>query len=95
MACLHVPTPSPSSFTIVLMVTVRLTAKMGVEPILPIRRAVTISTMIKFDGDGVGTCKHTFSGVCFLSLLNSRVRRVTFVIAANGYHPRWFIAIER
>ena len=45
------------------MVMVRLTGKMGVEPILPIRRAITISTMIKLDGDwhgeGVGTCKHT------------------------------------
>ena len=34
--------------------TVRLTGKMGVEPILPIRRAITISTMIKIDGDGDG-----------------------------------------
>ena len=68
--CLHVPTPSPcsslslSSFTIVLMVMVHLTGKMGVEPILPIRLPVTLSTMIKLDGDGhsdgVGTCKHTF-----------------------------------
>ena len=43
---------------------VRQMARMGVEPILPIRQAIIISPMINFDGDGdwhgdgVGTCKH-------------------------------------
>ena len=45
--CLHVPTQSlspsqcPSKFNIVPMVTGSLTGKMGVEPILPVRRPVT------------------------------------------------------
>ena len=45
------------------MVTASLTDRMGVEHILPVRRAVTIVTIIKLDGDrvgecdGVGTCK--------------------------------------
>ena len=40
--------------------------RMGSTPILPVRQAITISTMIKLDGDGdgngngVGTCKHSF-----------------------------------
>ena len=69
--CLHVPTPSltpsPSRFIIVPMLTVCLSGRMGVGTILPVRRAVTISTMINFDGDGdghgdgVGTCKHALT----------------------------------
>ena len=49
-ACLHIPTPSPSSFIIVLIVTGRLTVIMGSTPILPIRQPVTIGTIIKLDG---------------------------------------------
>ena len=59
--CLHIPipSPSPSSFIIVPMVTGCLTGKMVVEPILP----VTISTIINLDGDGdgVGMCKQAFN----------------------------------
>ena len=70
--CLHVPTPSPppsqcmSKFNIVLMVTGSLTGRMGDTSILPVKLPITISTMLNFDGhcdgdgDGVGTCKHTF-----------------------------------
>ena len=49
IVCLHVPipSPSPSSFIIVLMVMVCPMGKIGVEPILPNRRSVTISTIIK------------------------------------------------
>ena len=45
--------------------TVRLNGKTDVEPILPVRWAVIISTMMNFGGDGDGhsdgvcTCKHT------------------------------------
>ena len=64
-ACLHLPSPSPcplmspSNFqiSIVCMMTVR----MGLEPILSVKRSVSIDTMIKFDGDidghGDGMCK--------------------------------------
>ena len=51
---------------------VRLTGRMSVEPILPVRRAVIISTMINFDGDGDwhgdggGTCKHALKEKCFV-----------------------------
>ena len=40
-----------------------MTGRMGLEPILPVRQPVTISTMLNFDsdgdgiGDGVGMCK--------------------------------------
>ena len=71
-AYLHIPTPSPipspSSFIIVQMVTFCLTCRMGLEPILPIRWPVTISTMFNFDGvgigDGVGMCNQAFTSVC-------------------------------
>ena len=58
-AYLHIPTPSPSpsSFIIVSMVTGSLTGRMGLEAILP----VGISTMLNFDGDSVGTCKQALS----------------------------------
>ena len=36
------------------MVTGCLMGRMGSTPILPIRWPVTIGTIIKFDGDGVG-----------------------------------------
>ena len=45
------------------MVTVCLTGRMGTEPVLPIKRSVSIGTMINFEGDGhahgdgYGTCK--------------------------------------
>ena len=41
------------------MVTDRLTGRLGTEPILSIKRFVSIDTMINFDGDGDGdgTCK--------------------------------------
>ena len=43
------------------MMTDSLTGKMGPTPILPVRRAVIIDTMIYLDGDGHGdgdgTCK--------------------------------------
>ena len=48
-ACLHILTPSlspsPSSFVNVPMVTGRLKDRMGLEPILPVRRPVTIYTI--------------------------------------------------
>ena len=47
------------------MVTVRLMVRMGTEPILPIKRSVSIGTMLNFDGDrhgdGDGTCKQALS----------------------------------
>ena len=47
------------------MVTVRLTGRMGTEPILSIKRSISIDTMINFDsdadGDGDGTCKKAFT----------------------------------
>ena len=45
------------------MVTVRLMGSMGTEPILSIKRSVSIDTMINFDGDadGDGTCKQAFT----------------------------------
>ena len=48
------------------MVMVHLTGRMGTEPILSIKRSVSIDTMINFDGDGDGhgnvdgTCKQAF-----------------------------------
>ena len=48
------------------MVMVRLTSRMGTEPILSIKRSISIDTMINFDGDGErhgdedGTCKQEF-----------------------------------
>ena len=45
------------------MVTVHLMGRMGTEPILSVKRSVSIDTMINFDGDeeghgdGDGTCK--------------------------------------
>ena len=63
--CLHVPSPSPSpsKFIIVPMVTVCLMGRMGTEPILSVKWSVSIDTMINFDGDGDGdgTCKQTLS----------------------------------
>ena len=56
--CLHVPSlfpsPSPSKFNIVPMETVCLTGRMGTEPILSIKRPISIDTMLNFDGDGDG-----------------------------------------
>ena len=47
------------------MVTVYLTGRMSVEPILPIRWTVSIGTIVKFDGDkdsdGVRMCKQAFT----------------------------------
>ena len=60
-ACLHVPSPSPSKYNIVPMETVRLTNRMGTEPILSVKRTVSIDTMINFDGDGDRTCKQALS----------------------------------
>ena len=57
----------PSQVYIVLIVTGRLTGRMGREPILPVRQPVTIGTIIKLDGDGdgigdgVGMCKQAFT----------------------------------
>ena len=73
--CWHVATPSsssrpclpPSKFNIMSMVTDSLTGKMGLPPILPIKRPITIGTMINLDGDcdddgdGVGPCKQTLT----------------------------------
>ena len=45
----------------------RLMVRMGLEPILPVRRPVTISTMLNLDGDGdgigdgVGMCKQALN----------------------------------
>ena len=68
-ACFHVPSqspcpsPSPSKYNIVPMVTVCLTGRMGTQPILSAKWSVSIDTMINFDvdgdghGQGDGTCK--------------------------------------
>ena len=59
-ACLHIPTPSPSpsSFITVPMVT----GRMGSRPILPVRQPVTIDIMLNFDGDG--HCDGDGVGMC-------------------------------
>ena len=56
MACLHVlsPSPSPSKYNVVPMVTVHLMGRMGTEPILSVKRSISIDTMINFDVDGDG-----------------------------------------
>ena len=56
------------------METDRLTDRMGTESILPIKRSISIDTMITFDGDGDGggTCKQAFIDV---SVLNSLVSK--------------------
>ena len=67
-ACLHVPSPSPrpsvspSKFIIVSIEMDRLMDRMGSVPILPVKRTITIDTMLYFDGDGHGdsTCKQAF-----------------------------------
>ena len=45
------------------MVTVHLMGSMGTEPILSVKRSVSIDTMINFDSDadGDGTCKQAFT----------------------------------
>ena len=45
------------------MVTVHLTGRMGTEPILSIKRSISIETMLNFDGDGDGdgNCKHALT----------------------------------
>ena len=45
------------------MVMVHLMGRMGTEPIPPIKRSVSIDTMINFDGegDGDGTCKQALN----------------------------------
>ena len=63
-ACLHVPSPSlgpspsPSKYNIVPMMTVRWTGRMGTEPILSVKQSVSIDTMINFDSDGDGDVDH-------------------------------------
>ena len=56
------------------METDRLTDRMGTEPILPIKRSISIDTMIYFDGDGdgSGTCKQAFIDVFVLNNLVSK-----------------------
>ena len=45
------------------MLTVHLMGRMGTEPILSVKRSISIDTMLNFDGDrdgdgdGDGTCK--------------------------------------
>ena len=41
--------------------TGRLTGRMGSRPILPIRRPITIGTIVKLDGDGDGMCKQALT----------------------------------
>ena len=72
-ACLHVPSASPcpspslSKYNIVPMMTVRLTGRMGTEPILSVKQSISIDTMINFDVDGDGhghgdsTCKQALN----------------------------------
>ena len=53
------------------MVTGSLTGKMGVEPILPVRRPVTkIQGKLDGNGDGVGMCKQAFIICIFWNVLN-------------------------
>ena len=76
-ACLHVPTPFPSKFIIMPMVTGSPTGRMGSIPILPVRLPVTIITMLNFDrhcdgdGNGLGTCKQAFMGYCSFNFVQS------------------------
>ena len=52
------------------METNRLMERMGSVPILPVKRTVTMGTMLYFDddgdGDGDGTCKQAFVTDTFL-----------------------------
>ena len=54
----------------------RLTGRMGMEPILPVKQPVTIDTMLNFDGDGVGMCKQALSlcSKCFSCFQNISVQ---------------------
>ena len=78
-ACLHVPSlspclsPSPSKFNILPMVTVCLMGRMGTEPILSVKRSVSIDTMINFDGDGDGHGDR--DGTCIQAFSSSRYRQ--------------------
>ena len=52
---------------------------MGSVPILPVKRSVSIGTMLKFDGDGDGhgTCKRTYRSV-FVRI------RLIFILLASA-----------
>ena len=88
-ACLHVPSlspcpsPSPSKFIIVPMETDCLTGRMGTEPILPVKRTITIGVMLHFDRDGHGhgdrdgTCK-----LVFMPKLPASILRIQFLHVA-------------
>ena len=67
------------------MVTGSLTGKIGVEPILPVRRSVTkIQGKLDSDGDGVGMCKQAFS--------ISRVKNGEIPI--NSYGPSFVFVVR-
>ena len=58
-----------------LMVMVHVTGRMGAEPILSIKRSISIDTMINFDSDGDGhgdvdgMCKQAFTWASFMAKL--------------------------
>ena len=99
-ACVHVPSPcpslTPSKFNIVPMVTVRLMGRMDTEPILSIKRSVSIGTVVNFDGVRDGTCKQALryfgisleilSCVCTeLRYPRHDVKTVQYVVIRSGW----------
>ena len=105
-ACLHVPSPSPSpchhghcQMYIVWIVIDCLTDRLGSEPILYIKRSISIGTMLNFDGDcdcdrhgdGDGTCKQPFNSSISHSLAvnnNLWLPSATVVAERLCFHKR-------
>ena len=48
-----------------------VTVRMDSVPILPVKRTATIGTMLKFDGDGDGTCKQTLTSLLLMNCTNA------------------------
>ena len=71
------------------MVVVHLTGRMGTEPILSIKRSISIDAMINFDGDGDrhgdgdGTCKQA------LSIKASVLIEQRWISALTRYKKDW------
>ena len=69
-----------------------LTGRMGLEPILPVKLSVTISTMLNFDGecDGDG---HSV-GMCKQTLIMSQIGADDVVAVAQCEHFHWVLPLS-